>query len=132
MRRFSLAALALCGLVGCGERPAPVGPAAEASTAAIEITMDAPATESGSTASDGLLAKSELTKLEMEVPNMACEVNCPPAVRTALLELPGVAEVEVDFATKTATCRVDPSKFDSAGAIEKLAQTGYKDSKVKN
>jgi hypothetical protein len=39
---LSLALALLTLVVGCGERPEPIGPAAEASTADIEITMDEP------------------------------------------------------------------------------------------
>ena len=47
MKYSPLVALAFCLFVGCGEPPVPTGPAAEASTAAIEITMDAPPMNGG-------------------------------------------------------------------------------------
>jgi len=47
MKYFGLTLLALCCLVGCMEPAVPTGPAAEASTAEIEITMDAPTSAGG-------------------------------------------------------------------------------------
>lgn len=125
MKKYFFAAMTLCLLSGCGEVPPPVGPAAEAPTADIEITIDSP-TATVSTPNE------ELAKLEFSVPAMACEINCPPAVRKTLEDLPGVARVEVDFNTKTATCQVDQSKFDTNGAIASLAAVGFKDSRIKD
>jgi hypothetical protein len=48
MKRFMMAALLILLSVGCGEPPVPTGPAAEASTADIEITMDGPGVSAGS------------------------------------------------------------------------------------
>ena len=125
MKKLGLLAVLLSGLVGCGAAPEPTGPAAQAPTDDIEITIDSPS--SGSE-----VAAANLEELRLEVPGMACEINCPPTVRKTLQEVPGVAKVDVDFATKTATCQVDKSKFDAAIAVEKLAEVGFKDSKLKN
>lgn len=47
MKYLGLALLTLSCLVGCVEPAVPTGAAAEASTADIEITMDAPITSGG-------------------------------------------------------------------------------------
>ncbi|HAA67991.1 MAG: hypothetical protein MK364_04445 [Pirellulales bacterium] len=39
--------------------------------------------------------------------------------------LPGVAEVDVDFAKKLATCKVDKEKFDVDNAIATLKKEDY-------
>ena len=52
-------------------------------------------------------------------------------MRAALEGLPGVAKgVEVDFAAQTATCTVDPKKFDAKNATAVLAKDGYEISEV--
>ena len=49
MKKFWIAGLLVCSICGCIEPPVPTGPAAEAPTAAIEITMDTPTTEGSTT-----------------------------------------------------------------------------------
>ncbi len=51
-------------------------------------------------------------------------------MRNALKALPGVAKVEADSSTRTATLEVDPTKFNVNDAIAKLAEAGYADSTV--
>ena len=51
-------------------------------------------------------------------------------MRNALKALPGVAKVEADSTTRTATLQVDPTKFKAEDAIAKLAEAGYADSSV--
>jgi copper chaperone CopZ len=51
-------------------------------------------------------------------------------VRNALKALPGVAKVEADAATRTATLQVDSTKFKAEDAIAKLAAAGFADSSV--
>ena len=55
---------------------------------------------------------------------------CPPRVKGALAELPGVAEVAVDYDTKLATCKVDTAKFDKDAAVDALTAADFKDSVV--
>jgi copper chaperone CopZ len=43
----------------------------------------------------------------------------------ALEQLPGVAQATADVATQTATCTVDPQKFDAQKAIAVLADIGF-------
>ena len=52
-------------------------------------------------------------------------------MRSALAEVPGVAQVSVDFDSKTATCSVDADQFDSQAAIKALADAGFPDSTLK-
>ena len=65
------------------------------------------------------------TQLVMSVEGMQCAVACPPAVRDALKSVDGVAEVKVDFETKTATVNVNPTKFDQTKALEALTNAGF-------
>ncbi len=51
----------------------------------------------------------------LEVQNMSCAV-CPITVRKSLEQVPGVAEVRIDFAKKTATVAFDADKA-SVGAL---------------
>lgn len=51
-------------------------------------------------------------------------------MRNALKALPGVAKVEADATTRTATLQVDSTKFNVNDAIAKLAEAGYADSTV--
>ncbi|MBI5761109.1 MAG: cation transporter [Planctomycetales bacterium] len=51
-------------------------------------------------------------------------------MRNALKALPGVAKVEADAATRTATLQVDATKFKTEDAIAKLAAAGFADSSV--
>ena len=52
------------------------------------------------------------------------------AVTDTLQPLPGVTKIDVNFANRTATCTVEPDKFDTDGAIAKLADAGYNQAKV--
>lgn len=54
------------------------------------------------------------------------------AVSDALAETEGVSNCEIDFNTKTATCTIDPEKFDSDAALQKLAAAGFEKSEMKN
>ncbi len=51
-------------------------------------------------------------------------------MREALKKLPGVTEVIPDVETQTATCTVDPTKFDEKKAISVLAEIGFEGSEV--
>ena len=52
-------------------------------------------------------------------------------MRSALADVPGVAQVSVDFDSKTATCDVDTDQFDGQVAIKALADAGFSDSSLK-
>lgn len=51
-------------------------------------------------------------------------------MREALKALPGVADVVPDVDTQTATCTIDPTKFDAKKAISELAEIGFEGSEV--
>ncbi len=53
------------------------------------------------------------------------------AVDETLRPLPGVTDVEINFASRTAWCSVDPEKFDADDAVAKL-QKRYPDAALKN
>ena len=46
-------------------------------------------------------------------------------VKNALSQLPGVADVNVDFGNKVAHCRVESEDFDTNAAIEALAAENF-------
>jgi copper chaperone CopZ len=64
------------------------------------------------------------------VPNMMCEDSCVPTVRETLAAQPGVKDVKVELATKTATVAVDEEKFDSQKAIAALVDLQFTDTKL--
>lgn len=47
-------------------------------------------------------------------------------VRNALSELPGVAEVKVDFPNKIAHCTLESDDFDPQAALDALAAENFK------
>jgi len=51
-------------------------------------------------------------------------------VRDALAALPGVTNVDVDFAAKTATVHTNSAPFDAKAAVEALAEAGFENSSV--
>ena len=51
-------------------------------------------------------------------------------MRQALASLPGVANIETDVTTKTATISIDAAKFDLEQAIQALSDKGYDGSEV--
>jgi len=51
-------------------------------------------------------------------------------VRKALVALPGVTDVEVDFESKTAKVQVDEKQFNGDAAVDALAQAGFDNSSV--
>ena len=70
-------------------------------------------------------ASAKLTEVTLKVDNMTGGGGCVKAVTAALTPLPGVAEVDVDFAKKLATCKVDKEKFDVDNAIATLKKEDY-------
>ncbi|MEO2023997.1 MAG: heavy metal-associated domain-containing protein [Pirellulaceae bacterium] len=52
-------------------------------------------------------------------------MGCASSVRGALSELPGVTDVTVDVASKTATCSIDPETFDQQAALDALKEKGF-------
>ena len=97
---------------GCGQAPPPTGPAAEATTPDVEISIPE--------VSVSTTVPENTTLVSFSVPGMSCPEGCVAVVRSTLEQVPGVATVDVDFETKTATCKVDPHSFDAQTALAKL------------
>lgn len=55
--------------------------------------------------------------ITLDVPNMTCPI-CPLTVKKALERVPGVQQVAVDYASKTATVQFD----DTGATAEKLTE----------
>lgn len=68
--------------------------------------------------------------VEFSVPSMHCEFSCAPAVKKTLAAQPGVKDVKVDLATKTAVVSVEEDKFDAEAAVAALVDIQFVDSKI--
>lgn len=95
MKKTTLAVIALVALGGAG-----LGAA----------TLLSPEPAENQTA-----AALELQSASFAVENMTC-ATCPITVRRAMEGVAGVQDVTIDYETKTATARFDPSQT-TAGAI---------------
>ncbi len=74
----------------------------------------------------GAVAKTAALKtIELQVSGMTCEA-CAGVVRAKLLETPGVAEAEVQFATGLARVRYDATQADTGKLIAAIDATGYR------
>lgn len=109
---FLLAAAAL----GCGAS-APVDDAAL--TDAEAAAMVAEETQSAAFNANGA------PTLTFDVPDMMCEHSCVPTVRDTLAAQPGVKDVKVELATKTATVAVDKDAFDPDAAVAALVDLQF-------
>lgn len=123
IKPMTTATPAACGLalvffmaVGCGESP----------VAKPQATAGANATTTVETAFN----VGKLPTIELSVPDMMCEQSCVPAVRKALAARPGVKDVKVDLATKSAVVAIDKDKFDADAAVADLVDLGFKETKV--
>ncbi|MEQ8208347.1 MAG: heavy-metal-associated domain-containing protein [Lacipirellulaceae bacterium] len=70
--------------------------------------------------------------VEFSVPSMHCEFSCAPAVKETLAKQPGVKDVKVDLATKTAVVSVEEDLFDAEAAVAALVDIQFVDSKIVN
>jgi copper chaperone CopZ len=68
--------------------------------------------------------------VEFSVPDMMCEDSCVPTVRETLAAQPGVKEVKVELASKTATVAVDEGKFDPKAAVAALVDLQFTETKL--
>jgi copper chaperone CopZ len=68
--------------------------------------------------------------VEISVPDMMCEDSCVPTVRETLAAQPGVKEVKVELASKTATVAVDKDKFDAKAAVAALVDLQFTQTKL--
>jgi len=62
--------------------------------------------------------------ITMNVENMTCAV-CPVTVRTAMAAVPGVKDVKVDFANKTAVVVFDDAQATTDGIAEASRLAGF-------
>jgi mercuric ion binding protein len=60
----------------------------------------------------------------LDVQNMTCAV-CPITVKKALERIPGVQQVSVDYASKTATVQFDDSDASTENLTEATKNAGY-------
>lgn len=60
----------------------------------------------------------------LSVQNMTCPA-CPITVKKALEQVPGVSDVKIDFANKTATMHLDMDKSNIALLIKATADAGF-------
>jgi copper chaperone CopZ len=112
-RRYSLAMLTLSFAVsGCSEATnEPAGVSVESTTSAVFNVEGAPT-------------------VAFSVPDMMCEESCVPTVRKTLAGQPGVKDVKVELATKTATVAVNQDEFDPEAAIAALVDLQFKKTKL--
>jgi copper chaperone CopZ len=68
--------------------------------------------------------------VKFSVPDMMCEDSCVPTVRETLAEQPGVKDVKVELATKTATVAVDQGAFDANAAVAALKDLQFTETKL--
>ena len=117
MKKFTL--LVLLGvMLGC--QPAADPPAGG--------QPDSNATSAASTAPSGPTAQvdlSQTTRYVFAIDGMQCAVACPPRVKESLAAVPGVAQVVVDYDTRTATVQADPAAFDQTVAVQALTDAGF-------
>ena len=60
----------------------------------------------------------------LDVQHMTCAL-CPITVKKALLQVPGVADAQVDFKAKTATVKFDPDKAGVNALVKATTDAGY-------
>ena len=78
------------------------------------------------TPSDASVADhGNLTQLVFAVEGMQCSVACPPQVKGALESVAGVSEVDVDYESKQAHVKVNPSQFDQTAAVQALSEPDF-------
>lgn len=101
------AAVLACGAGGCNSATESTPPQSVQATAAVFNVAGAPT-------------------VEFSVPDMMCADSCVPQVRKILAAQPGVKDVKVELATKTATVAVDKDKFDPSAAVAALVDVQFK------
>ena len=60
----------------------------------------------------------------LDVQNMTCEL-CPVTVKKSLERLPGVSQVRIDFAKKTATITFDADQAQVSTLVKATTDAGY-------
>lgn len=71
---------------------------------------------------DALAATPQTTTLHVQ--NMTCEL-CPITVKKSLERVPGVSQVRIDFAKKTATVTFDADQAQVSTLVKATADAGY-------
>lgn len=69
------------------------------------------------------------SEVDLKIEGMMCEVNCAGKIKEEVKSMPGVADCEIDFESKTAHVKFDnqsTSKEDITAAIEKVNDGAYK------
>ena len=69
-----------------------------------------------------LAATPQTTTLHVQ--NMTCEL-CPVTVKKSLERLPGVSQVRIDFAKKTATITFDADQAQVSTLVKATTDAGY-------
>ena len=60
----------------------------------------------------------------LNVQNMTCEL-CPITVKKSLERMPGVSQVRIDFAKKTATVTFDADQAQVSALVQATTDAGY-------
>ena len=69
-----------------------------------------------------LAATPQTTTLHVQ--NMTCEL-CPVTVKKSLERVPGVSQVRIDFAKKTATVTFDADQAQVSALVQATTDAGY-------
>lgn len=114
-----------CGLLlGCSQQPGPTTTSGSAGHAAAS---------SGEEATQVAFNIDGNPTVEFEVPGMMCPHGCVPKVREAFAEQPGVKDVQVVYATKTAIVAINEREFNPADAAANLEdEFGFSGTRLKN
>ena len=115
MKTLALLAAATLMVAGC-----------QSETVTTTTETDTPATEATAVAFN--LDGAPTTQIH--VPDMMCEIACPPAVKEVLTAQAGVKDVKIDFETKTATVAVDEASFDGEAAVAALVDYQFSNAKL--
>ena len=121
VRRSAMACLVIMVFVGCEKSapPVPAKPAVEADSGGAEAAPAASVDEPLA-----VLAGTTLHRLDVE--GMHCQ-GCADTISKRVQTLPGVKEVRVSFARKTAWVLVEDGSATRSAQIEKaVADAGYK------
>ena len=115
-----------CGLLlGCGQQPG--------TQPTTSVSLDHAEGNSAAEATQVAFNIDGAPTIEFDVPGMMCPHGCVPKVREAFTEQPGVKDVQVVYATKTAVVAIDEELFNSSDAIATLEdEFGFSGTRLKN
>jgi copper chaperone CopZ len=143
MRRSAseiLVVMALSAALGCSQSPSADDndlTSAEAAalvapeTERLKEQAEKSAVEAAETEATPVVFNAEgAPTVEFSVPDMMCEDSCVPTVRETLAKQPGVKDVKVELATKTATVAVDKDAFDADAAVAALVDLQFTQTKL--